>query len=117
KHGVVRLTPALPQSRKSEYRTVECAKVVRLFLLRSNLFPLVESVGRDQTTAVFEGIAEHRFYGSGLRHRVNRLEPDRRVLGPVRNQAPAHEAENTRRFLRVLPDGGDHLRGRDVPAR
>src|SRR5207248_2765110 len=81
------------------------------------LFPFVEAVSRNQTSAELERVAKGRRGGGRFRARVDRPGADGRVLGPVGNQAPAHQGELARGTRGVLPHGGNLVGGRDVIAR
>src|SRR5258708_4591737 len=78
--------------------------------------PLVEPVRRDQATAMFHGITKSGLVGSSLRHRVDGLESNGRVFGPVGNQSPTEQRKAPLRLFPVLTDNGNLLCGRNIPA-
>ena len=83
--------------------------------------PLEVAVGREQAAPLGERSLERRLLGHGLHPRVDHSRADRRVLGPRRDETPAHDPQLScrRRILRHLtrPPGQDRvdvLGGRDV---
>ncbi len=74
--------------------------------------PLVEAVGEDEAAPASEGVTERRFVDYGLSPGVDHTAADGAVLGPERNQPPAHEPGASR----LADNGEDVLRGSDVVA-
>ena len=77
--------------------------------------PLVKSIGRNQTALPFHRLAKARFLRNGFRPRVNQFVADTFVLGPGRNEAPAHEFQNRPEL--VEDDNGGLLARGDVVTR
>jgi hypothetical protein len=84
-----------------------------LFSLEIELLPLVETIRNDETTlTIFPGIAECRFsrelFSSGVERRIS----DLLILGPMRQEAPAHHLGCALAIHRS--DCNEHRRGRGL---
>jgi hypothetical protein len=62
-HIVVRIAPAIPESRESKYTAGREAEVVGLFLFGPGFLPFEKAVRRNETAVPFERIAEGGFLG------------------------------------------------------
>ena len=78
--------------------------------------PLVEAVGRNQAAVPAKGGAERRLLGDRLGARVDHLRADRRILGPARDESPAH-LDAFARAVGALAHDRHLLHRRDVVAR
>ena len=70
--------------------TVNYAFGVCLLLSGAQSLPLAEAVRGNQAAAPPHWVTKRRLLGCGLRHRIDRLQTDGRILGPVGNETPAH---------------------------
>jgi hypothetical protein len=81
-------------------------------------FPLVETIGGNQTPPSLQSGFETGFLGQSFAPRVDHFGAETVVFGPTRHQSPAVAFE---RFdavaVRVLCDNSNRLVGRDVIAR
>src|SRR5690606_36125115 len=110
------LAPGRPQPRERQRPPILTVDVERL-LAGAFASPFVESAGRDEATLGAHGVTEGRFLCRALRAGVEQVRLERRrVLHPVRHQAPAHGRDLARAVLAL-----DHhlhlLRRRDVVPR
>ena len=78
--------------------------------------PLVEAIGRNQTSAKFQRITERRLCGGCLRLRIYRARRDRRGFCPMRNETPLHQSDFTYWLFRILANHRDRLGRSDVVA-
>lgn len=69
-------------------------------------------LGKDTPTV---GISERRQVAHSLIFGVDRLATTRRVLAPIRNEAPAQWVEGHLPGLMIPPDDQQFLAGRDIP--
>ena len=79
------------------------------------MIPFVETSGRDEATAALPCLAEGRLLRGGFAAGVDELAADFFVLGPMRDEAPAHGAQLSAAIL--AHDDRGHLRGRNHRAR
>ena len=111
--GFARLfVPSLPQPRESERSGV--AKVDEMGLLAlPGPNPLVESIGRNQTTPGLDRGSEGRLLGHRLAAGVDHPCTDLLVLGPRRDQTPTDQGELSWALL-AGTNNRDGLGGGDV---
>src|SRR6516225_127475 len=77
--------------------------------------PFIEAVGRNQTPARSDWIAEGRCSCDRLRSCIDRPQSDARISGPRRNQAPSHQCQLAEVWS--LANDRNNLSRRDVVAR
>ena len=107
--------PAIPQPSECEQRPVIDFKAVRL-LRFARPRPLVESVRRDETSAVGEWITERWLSRRRLRSGVNHTGSGGRLFRPTWNETPAHQRQQSDGLFWMLADHRDLLGGSDVVA-
>src|SRR5215471_12292920 len=78
--------------------------------------PFIETVCRNQTTAILHRLTECRFGGGSLRSGVNQTSGAGDVLRPGWNQSPPHQRQHATWFLRMLADDRNWLCGSDAVA-
>lgn len=79
--------------------------------------PFVKAISGNQAPAEFQRVTECGLRGGCLRPCVDRACSTGGIPSPVRNQPPLHQGNLTNRFLRMLADHRDWLRGSDVVSR
>ena len=79
------------------------------------MIPFVETSGRDKATAALPCLAEGRLVRGGFATRVDEYAADFFVIGPMRDEAPAHGAQFSAPV--VSQDDRSGLRGRNHRAR
>ena len=77
----------------------------------------VERIRRHQAPTLCEGAVEHPGRGDGLGTGVDGVFRLRRVLGPVRHEAPLQQIEVALTGLGMTADDHRGLRRADVPGR
>ena len=80
------------------------------FAFRS-LLPFIISIEGHYTSSFVKGLAKGGFFIDAFDPGIDQLVPDLDVFGPVRDQAPAIEMDDTQLILR---DDRMHMRGGDV---
>jgi len=106
--------PTLPQTSEHEWRIVLHADRVRNFFAKS-FFPLVKAIPGNQAAPFFERLPVRRCRVNGLDPRIDRLEGDFGIFGPIRNQAPPQSVQAALLSCWIEPNREHILSRSDVP--
>ena len=79
------------------------------------MIPFVETSGRNEAAAALPCLAEGKLVGSSFTAGIDEFASDFFVLGPMRDEAPAHGAQFSAPIF--AQDDRGHLRGRNHRAR
>src|SRR5262245_66310964 len=111
-------SPSLPQPSECEQPAVAPANIDRLARRLASLLPFKETVRRNQTAPLGEGLFEGRFFGDRLGLGVDQVVSDLRVFGPIVNQPPFATSHLAQVLARLrAPNHRNDLRRRDVVSR
>ena len=109
-------TPVLPQAGQGHQAPV--GKRDRIGLLaRPGLLPFVEAVDGHEAAAALERFTKGRPVVDPLGLGVDVGETDVEVLGPERHETPSQQVEAALAGLGVVPDDGERVGRRHIPAR